>query len=129
MSTASGGPDALFPTSGEQELLSGEKLAKPQAGISEDSYSEGCHSSPRHFLATPLSDSERADRDASGNVSLHVIIDEKVDVQDQKHTLPSPQAVGKSCNLLTAQPSVVVTSHITHRWIGLIVYFHLHLAV
>ena len=43
--------------------------------------------------------------------------------------LPTPQAVGKSCNLLTAQPSVVVTSHITHRWIGLIVYFHQHLAV
>ena len=29
MSTASGGSDALFPMSGEQELLSGEKLAKP----------------------------------------------------------------------------------------------------
>ena len=28
-STASGGPDALFPTSGEQELLSGEKLQDP----------------------------------------------------------------------------------------------------
>ena len=95
VSTASGGSDALFPASGEQELLSGEKLAKPlptaQTCISEDSHSEGCHSSPRHFLATPLSDSERADRDASGNVSLHVIIDEKVDEQDQKHTLPSPQ--------------------------------------
>ena len=51
-STASGGSDALFPTSGEQELLSGEKLPKPlptaQAGISEDSHSEVCHSSPRH---------------------------------------------------------------------------------
>ena len=73
VSTASGGSDALFPASREQELLSGEKLAKPlptaQACISEDSHSEGCHSSPRHFLATPLSDSERADRDASGNVS------------------------------------------------------------
>ena len=95
VSTASGGSDALFPASGEQELLSGEKLAKPlptaQTCISEDSHSEGCHSSPRHFLATPLSDSERADRDASGNVSLHMTIDEKVDEQDQKHTLPSPQ--------------------------------------
>ena len=58
MSTASGGSDALFPASGEQELLSGEKLAKPlptaQTRISEGSHSEGCHSSPRHFLATPL---------------------------------------------------------------------------
>ena len=95
MSTASGGSDALFPTSGEQELLSGEKLAKPlstaQACISEGSHSEGCHSSHSHFLATPLSDSERADRDASENVRLHVVLDEKVDEQDQKHTLPSPQ--------------------------------------
>ena len=95
VSTASGSSDALFPTSGEQELLSGEKLPKPlptaQTCISEDSHSEGRHSSPRHFLATPLSDSERADRDASGNVSLHVTIDEKVDEQDQIHTLPSPQ--------------------------------------
>ena len=49
VSTASGGSDALFSTSGEQELLSGEKLAKPlptaQACISEGSHSEGCHSS------------------------------------------------------------------------------------
>ena len=95
MSTASGGSDAPFPASGEQELLSGEKLAKPlptaQTCISEDSHSEGCHSSPRHFLAISLSDSERTDQDASGNVSLHVTIDEKVDEQDQKRTLPSPQ--------------------------------------
>ena len=58
--TASGGSDALFSTSGEQELFSGEKLPKPlstaRACISEGSQSEGCHSSPRHFLATPLSD-------------------------------------------------------------------------
>ena len=94
-STASGGSDAPFPASREQELLSGEKLAKPlptaQTCILEDSQSEERHSSPRHFLATPLSDSKRADRDASGNVSLHMTIDEKVDEQDQKHTLPSPQ--------------------------------------
>ena len=64
-STASGGSDALFPASGEQELLSGEKLAKPlptaQTCISEGSHSEGCHSSPRHFLATPLSGRERTE--------------------------------------------------------------------
>ena len=88
MSTASGGSDALFPASGEQELLSGEKLAKPlptaQTCISEGSHSEGCHSSPRHFLAALLSDSERADREVSGNVSLHVVIYGKVDEQDQK---------------------------------------------
>ena len=93
--TASGGSGALFSTSGEQELLSGEKLPKPlptaQACISEGSHSEGCHSSHRHFLATPLSDSERADREVSGNVSLHVDLDGKVDEQDQKLTLPSPQ--------------------------------------
>ena len=101
MSTASGGSAALFPTSGEQELA--KPLPTAQAGISEGSHSEGCHSSPRHFLATPLSDSERADRDASGNVSLHVDLDEKVDEQDQKHTLPSPQKeLAGSCQPLHA---------------------------
>ena len=34
VSTASGGLDALFPTSGEQELLSGEKLPKTLANCS-----------------------------------------------------------------------------------------------
>ena len=96
-STASSGSGALFPTSGEQELLSGEKLPKPlptaQAGISEDSHSEGATHLPGIFstLATPLSDSERADREVSGNVSLHVDLEGKVDKQDQNHTLPSPQ--------------------------------------
>ena len=53
MSTASGGSDALFPASREQELLSGEKLAKPlptaQTCISEDSQSEGATHLPGTF--------------------------------------------------------------------------------
>ena len=106
MSTASGGLDALFPTSGEQKLLSREKLAKPlptaQACISEDSHSEGCHSSPRHFLATPLSDSERADRDASGNVSLHVVLDGKVDEGPKTHSAKSSKELAGSCQPLHA---------------------------
>ena len=57
-STASGS-DALFPTSGEQELLSGEKLQDPlqtvKTPVLGGSQSEGRHSSPKHFLATLLS--------------------------------------------------------------------------
>ena len=58
VSTASGGSDALFSTSGEQELLSGEKLQDPlqtvKTPVLGGSQSEGRHSSPRHFLATLL---------------------------------------------------------------------------
>ena len=94
-STASGGSGALFPTSREQELLSGEKLQDPlqtvKTPVLGGSQSEGRHSSPKHFLATLLSVPHRGDQGASEKVTLHMTIDEKVDEQDQKHTLPSPQ--------------------------------------
>ena len=106
VSTASGGSDALFPASREQELLSGEKLAKPlptaQTCISEDSQSEGRHSSPRYFLATPVSDSERVDQDASGNVSLHVVLDEKVGTGPNTHSAKFSKELAGSCQPLHA---------------------------
>jgi hypothetical protein len=90
-STASGGSGALFPTSGEQELLSGEKLQDPlqtvKTPVLGGSQSEGRHSSPRHFLATLLSVSDRRDQGASEKVTLSADGDEKVDQQDQKHAL------------------------------------------
>ena len=90
-STASGGSSALFPTPREQELLSGEKLQDPlqtvKTPVLGGSQSEGRHSSPRHFLATLLSVSDRGDQGASEKVALSVDVDEKVDQQDQKHAL------------------------------------------
>ena len=90
-STASGGSGALFPTSGEQELLSGEKLQDPlqtvKTPVLGGSQSEGRHSSPRHSLATLLSVSDRGDQGASEKVTLSADVDEKVDQQDQKHAL------------------------------------------
>ena len=82
-STASGGSGALFPTSGEQELLSGEKLQDPlqtvKTPVFGGSQSEGRHSSPKHFLATLLSVSHRGDQGASEKVTLSADVDEKVD--------------------------------------------------
>ena len=90
-STASGGSGALFPTSGEQELLSGEKLQDPlqtvQTPVLGGSQSEGRQSSPRHFLATLLSVSHKGDQGASEKVTLRADVDEKVAQQDQKHAL------------------------------------------
>ena len=90
-STASGGSGALFPTPREQELLSGEKLQDPlqtvKTPVLGGSQSEGCHSSPKHFLATLLSVSHRGDQGASEKVTLSADVDEKVDQQDQKHAL------------------------------------------
>ena len=86
-STASGGSGALFPTSREQELLSGEKLQDPlqtvKTPVLGGSQSEGRHSSPRHFLATLLRVSDRRDQGASEKVTLSADVDEKVDQQDQ----------------------------------------------
>ena len=88
---ASGGSGALFPTSREQELLSGEKLQNPlqtaATSVSEGSQSEGCHSPPRHHLAALLSVSERADLGASEYASLSVGFVEKVDQNDQTNAL------------------------------------------
>ena len=103
-STASGGSGALFPTSGEQELLSGEKLQDPlqtaKTPVLGGSQSEGRHSSPRHFLATLLSVSDRGDQGASEKVALSVDADEKVDQQDQKHALQTAAELAGSCQPL-----------------------------